>query len=859
MKKLILVDGNNLIFRSYYATAYNGNLMKNSKNFPTNALFGFVSMINKIIEEEKPEYMMVAFDKGKTFRHEKYKDYKAGRQSTPDELKLQMPIAKELLNLLGITYLEIDNYEADDIIGTYAKKCDIEDEFIGTIISSDKDLLQLISNDVDIKLLKQKDYIRYNHETFKEAYGIEPINIIDLKALMGDSSDNIPGVKGIGEKTALKLLHEYKTLDGIYQNIDKISGSLKKKLEDDKKSAYDSYELATIYKDVPLEMSLEELKIKEPNLKELLKYYKELEFYSFIKKIDIKEENKIEEYINVENIEDISIDTDSAFYLELDGTNYHTANIISMTIYNNKNAYYIDKKLIKDVIIKYQKYLKYTYDLKKIYVALKWNDIKIDSVIFDTMIASSLLEYNTKDDIAVLANMFGYEIKFYEEIFSKKKKITEEEYKDIQIKKARFIYETYPDIKKYIEEKDLSNLFYNIEMPLSYVLGDMEFDGVNVSRDELVNMGSEIKIKIELLEKDIYNEAGQEFNISSPKQLGEILFEKLNLPGAKKNKSGYSTSADILEKIKEYHPIVNKILEYRMLTKLYTTYIEGLLNAILPDNKIHTIYTQVLTRTGRLSSIEPNLQNIPIRYEYGKLIRKAFIPSKNSIIMSSDYSQIELRLLSHIANIETLIDAFKNNIDIHTKTASDIFNVDKEDVTKEMRRISKAVNFGIIYGISGYGLGENLNISRKDAKEFIDNYLKAYPGIQEYMDKTKKEAHELGYVKTLMGRIRNIPELSNKNYMIRNSGERIALNTPIQGTSADIIKKAMVDIATSFKENNIKSKMIIQVHDELVFDVLKEEEEKVTDIVRTCMEGVYKFNVPLKVDIEKGKNWYQAK
>ena len=859
MKKLILVDGNNLIFRSYYATAYNGNLMKNSKGFPTNALFGFINMINKIIEEEKPEYMVVAFDKGKTFRHEKYTEYKAGRISTPDELKLQMPIAKEILTSMGITYLETDNYEADDIIGTYAKICDIEDDFIGTIISSDKDLLQLISDDVDIKLLKQKDYIRYNKETFKEEYGIDPINIIDLKALMGDSSDNIPGVKGVGEKTALKLLHDYKTLDGIYENIDNIKGALKTKLEENKDNAYMSYDLATIYKDVPLELSIENLKIKEKKEQELLKYYEDLEFYSFIKKMNVKKEIVKEKYKIVNSIDDININSDSAFYIELDGTNYHTSNIISMTIYNKDNAYYINKDLIKETVKNYNKYLKYTYDLKKCYVSLKWKNINLESVIFDTMISTSLLEYNTKDDIAVLANQFNFDIKFYEEIFSKKNIITEEEYIETQIKKARFIYETYEEFNKKLKEKELECLFYDIEMPLAKVLGDMEYDGVNVSKEELKDMGEEIKIKIELLETDIYNDAGETFNISSPKQLGEILFEKLGLPGAKKNKSGYSTSADILEKLKNNHPIINKILEYRMLTKLYTTYIEGLLNTVLDDNKIHTIYTQVLTRTGRLSSIEPNLQNIPIRYEYGKLIRKAFIPSSNSIIMSSDYSQIELRLLSHIANIESLIDAFKKDIDIHTKTASDIFHVEEEDVTKEMRRISKAVNFGIIYGISGYGLSENLNITRTEAKEFIDNYLNAYPGVQEYMDKTIEEAHKLGYVKTLMGRIRTIEELNNKNYMIRNSGERIALNTPIQGTSADIIKKAMVDIAQQFKENNIKSKMIIQVHDELVFDVLKEEEDIVIDIVKQCMENVYKFNVPLKVEIEKGENWYQAK
>jgi len=859
MKKLILVDGNNLVFRSYYATAYTGNLMKNSKGFPTNALYGFINMINKIISEEKPEYMIVAFDKGKTFRHEKYKDYKAGRAETPDELKLQFPKAKEILTLMGIKYYEIDNYEADDIIGTFAKYCDEEEDFIGTIISSDKDLLQLISSDVDIKLLKQKDYIRYNLESFKEEWGIDPINIIDLKALMGDSSDNIPGVKGIGEKGALKLLHEYKTLDGIYENIDKIKGSNHDKLVNDKDNAYYSYELATIYKEVPMDINLYDLVVKEPNYEELYKYYEDLEFYSFIKKIDVKKEVKKEEFKVVDKIDDIEILENSAFYIELDESNYHLANIVSMTIYNKSNAYYIKKELIKDVINKYSKYLKYTYDLKKSYVSLKWKDIDLDNVSFDTMIAASLLDYNVKEDIAVLANSMGYDIEFIENIFNKKKELSMSNYMEIEIKKARFIYETYEELNNTINEKELSYLFNEIEMPLSIVLGDMEYTGVNVSKEELLNMGEELKVKIELLTKDIYNYAGEEFNIASPKQLGEILFEKLGLPGGKKNKTGYSTSADILEKLKGKHPIIDSILEYRTVTKLYTTYIEGLLNTVHQDNKVHTIYTQVLTRTGRLSSIEPNLQNIPIRYEYGKLIRKAFIPSKDSIIMSSDYSQIELRLLSSIANVESLIQAFKDDLDIHTKTASDIFHVEQEDVTKEMRRIAKAVNFGIIYGISGYGLADNIHTTTKEANEFINNYLETYPGIKEYMDNTIKQAHIDGYVKTLMGRIRNIPELNNKNYMIRSGGERIALNTPIQGTSADIIKKAMVDIYREFKKENIKSKMIIQVHDELVFDMLKSEEEKVIKIVKECMENVYKFNVPLKVDIESGINWYQAK
>ncbi len=844
MEKIILVDGNNLLFRSYYATAYTGNFMKNSKGFPTNALFGFTNMMNKIIEEEKPTYIMVAFDKGKTFRHNKYDFYKQGRIETPNELKLQFPKAKELLNAMGIKYYEIDNYEADDIIGTFAEYCNKDPNFIGTIISSDKDLLQLISNDIDIKLLKQKDYLRYNEDIFSKEYGIKPINIIDLKALMGDASDNIPGVKGIGEKTALKLLQEYKTLDGIYENIDKIKGKTKEKLMIDKDNAYMSYEIATIYKEVPIDINIDELKYLGSTEK-LNSLYEELEFYSFLKK-----EKKKEEDINITIVDDVSkikIDKDCAIYLELDGTNYHNSNIIGIGIYNKDVAYYIKNITNLDFLNGVDVF---TYDLKKLYVSLKYKNVKIPDIKNDLMIASSLLEYNTKDDIAYLANQFNYNIPFYENV------LKQEDISKIVVSKAKFIYEIKDELLNKIKEENMQELYNEIEIPLTYVLGDMEYDGVVVDKDILDEMGNEIKIKLEILSKDIYNLAGTSFNISSPQQLGEVLFERLNLPHGKKGKTGYSTAVDVLNKLVNKHPIIEKILEYRMLNKLYTTYVEGLINTI-KNGKIHTIYTQTLTRTGRLSSIEPNLQNIPIRTEYGRLIRKAFVPSENSVIVSGDYSQIELRILAHMANVPALIDAFNNDFDIHSKTASDIFKTDV--VTKEMRRIAKAVNFGIIYGISSFGLSENLNISTKEAKQFIDEYLKTYPGIKEYMDNTIKNAYECGYAKTLFNRKRIIDELKNTNYMIRQSGERMALNTPIQGTSADIIKKAMVLIHQKLKENNLKSKLIIQVHDELVFDCLKEEQEQVIKIMKDVMENVIKLKVPLKIDIEYGNNWYEAK
>ena len=860
MKNLILVDGNNLLFRSYYATAYNGNFMKNSKGFPTNGLFGFTNMINKILEEEKPTHIIVAFDKGKTFRHEKYKDYKAGRIEMPDELKLQFPVAKELLTKMGITYYEIENYEADDIIGTFAEFCENDPEYTGTIISSDKDLLQLVTKTVNIKLLKSKDYIRYTEESFKQEWGIDPINIIDLKALMGDSSDNIKGVKGIGEKGALKLLHEYKTLDGIYENIDNIKGATKEKLIAGKQDAYESYELATIYKEVPMEININDLEYREPNIDELNKMYEELEFYSFLKKTQIKKQEEVNFKI-IKDINEINIKEKSAIYLEVLGTNYHKSEILGASIYNKNESIYIPKEILlqQPSFLKEQELI--TYDEKKLYVVLKENNVEIKNVTFDTMLAAYLLEYNLKDDIAYLSNQLGYNIPFYETTFGKHADIIPEENEIAKnaVLKAKFIYDTENDLTNKLKKQEMYDLFNDIEMPLGIVLGDMEYDGINVDKKTLEEMGKEILEKTEIISKEIYQLAGTEFNISSPQQLGEILFEKLELPHGKKGKTGYSTAVDVLNKLKGKHPIIEKILEYRSLTKLYTTYIEGLIKEIKDDKKIHTIYNQALTRTGRLSSQEPNLQNIPARDEYGKLIRKAFIPSENSVIISGDYSQIELRILASIAGVESLIKAFNENQDIHAKTASDIFKINIEDVTKEQRRTAKAVNFGIIYGISSYGLSENLNIPPKVAKNFIETYLNTYPGIKEYMDKTIEQAHRDGYVKTLFNRIRIIPELQNKNYMIRQAGERMALNTPIQGTSADIIKKAMVEVQNKIKEKNLKSKMILQIHDELVIDTKKDELEEIKDILKTTMENTYKLNVPLKVDINIGENLYEAK
>ena len=872
MKKVVLIDGNNILFRSYYATAYNGNTMKNSKGFPTNALYGLINMLNKIINEEEPEYVMVAFDKGKTFRHEKYDDYKGGRGETPDELKVQFPVAKKIVRALGMSCLEIDNYEADDIIGTFSKKTEEDPEFFSTIISSDKDLLQLITDETEVKLLKQVGYIRMTHEEFLNTYGIEPARMVDLKALMGDPSDNIPGVKGIGEKTAISLLKEYKTLDGIYENIDNIKGKLKEKLLNDKEKAYMSYDLATIYKDVPIDTDFENIKYNGVDALSYIEILEELEFYSLIKKLDIKKENLKSEapvenkisYKILTDIKDFKISKDYALYLELFGYNYHKSKIIGVGIYNGDENYYIPYDFLKEnKELLNTGFNIFTYDIKKVLVSFSYNNIKVDKCFYDLMIASYLLNQNVKDDIAYIMNNNGSDVMFYENEFGNDNKLkmpSDEIIIENVMKKAKFIYDTKEEFINKLKEEEAMYLFSDIEMPLSYVLADMEITGVKINKDFLEKTSIELEDRMKKLTEDIYSLAGEEFNIASPKQLGEILFVKLGIPYPKKVKdNNFSTSKDILDKVSKYHPIIDKIEEYRLVFKLYRNYAIGLLNEIASDGRIHTIFNQTLTRTGRLSSSNPNLQNIPIRIEEGRLIRKAFVPEENSVLLSSDYSQIELRIFAHMSNATNLIEAFVSGEDIHKKTASDIFGVDIDKVTPSMRYQAKAVNFGILYGISSFGLSEDLQIDVKSAKKFIDDYLDTYPGIKEYMNNVIKEAHERGYVKTIMNRKRVIEELNNRNYMIRSMGERMALNTPIQGSSADILKKAMIEIYNEFNRLGLKSKMLIQVHDELVFNVLNSEKETVKEIVTNIMENTYKLSVPLKVEINEGNNWYEAK
>ena len=868
MKKIVLIDGNNLVFRSYYATAYSGVIMRNSKGFPTNALYGFINMMNKIIREDKPEYILVAFDKGKTFRHSEYDEYKAGRSDTPDELKQQFPVAKDVLNAMGIKYFEIDNYEADDIIGTLSSMAHKDPDFDCEIVSSDKDLLQLIEDDVVVRSPKNNDYIIYNRNTFKDNYEVEPIRMIDLKALMGDTSDNIPGVAGIGEKTAIKLIKEYDSIDNLYEHVDEIKGKLKDKLIEGKKSCYISRDLATIIKDVKLGFSLEDTKYLGINNLKFKSILEELEFNSLLKKYDlmgeVSDNTVVDDKLSYKDIKEFDKNREFAFYIETRGEVYSKSEIIGISLFDGENCYFIDL----DNLEKYKDIFecdtkKITYDLKKNIVVLNNYNISINGEVFDTMIAGYLTNFDVKDDISIIGRSYGYKINDYLEDYGSIKRpidVGVDKLKEIIGTKVKFIYESRDDLISKIEEFGEVELFNNIEMPLVRVLADMELTGIKVDKDYLEKVRDTLEKSMSTIEKEIYDLAGEEFNIMSPQQLADILFVKLGIPYPKRVKNNkYSTSKDILDKIRFVNPIVDKVLEYRMLSKLYSNYAVGLLNEIREDGRIHTIFTQTLTRTGRLSSISPNLQNIPARDDYARMIRKAFIPDDNSVLLSSDYSQVELRVFASMSNATQMIDAFKKDIDIHTKTASDIYHIPIEEVTKKERRTAKAVNFGIIYGISSFGLSEDLGIDMVEAKHFIDNYLDAFPGIREYMEKEKEEAYKNGYVTTLMNRRRVIEELNSKNYMIRTSGERMALNTPIQGTAADILKKAMVELYNEMNKKKLKSKILLQVHDELIINVLEDEIDEVKKLTQEVMENAFKLEVPLKVEISTGSNWYEAK
>jgi DNA polymerase I len=875
-KKLVLIDGNSIAYRAFFALP----LLHNEKGIHTNAVYGFTMMLMKILEEEKPTHMLVAFDAGKTtFRHETFQDYKGGRQKTPPELSEQFPLLRELLDAYQIRSYELDNYEADDIIGTLCTKAE-QEGFEIKVISGDRDLTQLASEHVTVAITRKgiTDVEPYTPETIQEKYGLTPPQIVDLKGLMGDASDNIPGVPGVGEKTALKLLKEFGTVERLLESIEQVSGNkLKENLKENRELALLSKQLAAILRDAPLEITLEETKYAGYNLDKVIALFKELGFNSLLGKLEQNEDPDVQtelaniDYETVEEVDETMLADEAALIVEVLEANYHKAPILGFALAGEKKTLFIptDVALSSPIFkawLEDEKKKKSVFDAKRALVALKWQGIEMRGIDFDLLIASYLLNpSHSTDDVASVAKTKQYtEVQPDEAVYGKGAKQAIPDKKSLAdhlVRKAVAIRALKREFVADLKANEQYLLFTELELPLTLILAEMEFTGVKVDVQRLRNMGEELNEQLKMIEQDIYQSAGQEFNINSPKQLGVVLFEKLQLPVIKKTKTGYSTSADVLEKLAPYHEIVEKILHYRQLGKLYSTYVEGLLKVVHQDtNKVHTIFNQALTQTGRLSSTEPNLQNIPIRLEEGRKIRQAFIPSEPDwVIFAADYSQIELRVLAHIANDQNLIEAFRNDLDIHTKTAMDIFHVSEEKVTSQMRRQAKAVNFGIVYGISDYGLSQNLNISRKEAAQFIERYFASFPGVKQYMEDIVRHAKQTGYVTTLLHRRRYLPDITSRNFNLRSFAERTAMNTPIQGSAADIIKKAMIDLAERLKQEELQARILLQVHDELILEAPKSEIERLKQLVPEVMEQAIELRVPLKVDYHFGPTWYDAK
>lgn len=874
-KKLVLIDGNSIAYRAFFALP----LLNNDKGVHTNAVYGFTMMLNKIMEDEKPTHILVAFDAGKTtFRHATFGEYKGGRQKTPPELSEQFPFIRDLLDAYGIKRYELENYEADDIIGTLALTAEKEGYEI-KVISGDKDLTQLSSEHTTVAITRKgiTDIEEYTPEHVMEKYGLTPEQIIDMKGLMGDPSDNIPGVPGVGEKTAIKLLKEFSTLENLLASVDQVTGNkLKEKLEEFKEQAVMSKQLATIERHAPVEVSVENVAYEGFEREKVVALYKELGFHSLLEKLggDTATIEQLElediEYVTPDEISDDMFADDNYFYVEMLDDNYHYADIIGFSLVNEKGYYYLPTELAikSDSFKKWaedETKKKTVYDAKRSEVSLRRYDIHLKGVYFDTLMASYIINpSDTIDDISTIAKKYGVNIQSDESFYGKgaKRKIPEATLlAEHLVRKSLAMFDLKQKLEDELKTNEQYQLFTDLEMPLSFILADMESCGIKVDNDRLQRMGGEIHDRLIEIEGIIYELAGEKFNINSTKQLGVILFEKLNLPTFKKTKTGYSTSADVLEKLSNDHEIIEHILNYRQLGKLQSTYIEGLLKVINPKTgKVHTRYQQTLTATGRLSSIDPNLQNIPIRLEEGRKIRQAFVPSEPGwLIFAADYSQIELRVLADIAGDEKLIQAFKDDLDIHTKTAMDVFHVHAEEVTANMRRQAKAVNFGIVYGISDYGLSQSLGITRKEAGLFIDRYLASYPGVKDYMDDIIHSAKQKGYVTTLLQRRRYIPEITHRNFNIRSFAERTAMNTPIQGSAADIIKKAMIDMAEALKDYGLKTRLLLQVHDELIFEAPEEEIETLKKLVPDVMENALELKVPLKVDYSYGPTWFDAK
>lgn len=867
MEELILIDGNSLLFKAFYATSYRGNYMVNRNGIPTNGVYGFARMVEKIISTN-PKYVIVAFDYGKkTFRNELLDTYKATRKETPQELVPQFALAREYLTAHNITWYEIEGYEGDDIIGTlvdFGEKNNLK----VSVYTGDKDANQLISPQTTIyrtvKSVTELDI--YNEQTLLDKYGLKPDQFRDFLGLMGDSSDNIPGIKGVGEKTALKLLHQYGTIEGLQEHQDEIKGKMGEKIRAGMEDALMSKKVATILRDIPIDVDLEKATYQGYDYETLKSFYEKYDMNSLIKSMTTEAAPKKElKFEIVDHMPEIT--KDSAVYPSIYDTNYHRSIILGYGIYNDEQAYFISyENALKDesflAYLKDENKKKYGYDIKSAVIGSRWNGIEINGYTFDLSLASYVLEPAIKEELKYVCTHFDYEgVQYDEEVFGKgaKKHIPEDDILASHIvSKAKAIYELKDVVTKELKDKNQYELYENIELPVTRILGEMEFAGTEIDLDVLKEMDTAFDETIEKLANDIYRISGTTFNISSPKQLGQVLFEDLGLKGGKKTKTGYSTSQDVLEKIIDAHPVVPLVLEYRMLTKLSSTYLKGLQEQVFPDNKIHTIYKQTLTHTGRLSSVDPNLQNIPVRSEEGKLIRKAFV-SHNGYLVSFDYSQIELRILAHMAHVTNLIDAFNQGKDIHRHTAALVFGVKDEEVTPQMRSQAKAVNFGIIYGMSEFRLSKDIGMSISEARDFINKYFETYPEVKTYMDEVVKTCKKQGYVSTLLNRKRYIPTINDKNFMVRQQAQRYAMNTPIQGTGADILKLAMIEVDKALKEKNLKSQMILQVHDELIFDVFEDELEEVMSLVKEKMENCIKMDVPLIVEGNYAKNWCELK
>ena len=874
--KLLLIDGSSVAFRAFFALYHQIDRFKSPTGLHTNAIYGFHLMLDHMMKRIEPTHILVAFDAGKTtFRTEMFADYKAGRAKTPDEFREQFPFIRQMLDAMGIKHYELSQYEADDIIGTLDKMAERTDiPFDVTIVSGDKDLIQLTDENTVVEISKKgvAEFEEFTPAYLMEKMGITPTQFIDLKALMGDKSDNIPGVTKIGEKTGLKLLTEFGSLEGIYEHIDSMKASkMKENLIADKEQAFLSRTLATIDTQAPIEIGLDDIVYQGPRIEELGQFYDDMGFKQLRAQLGTTntQEEEVLDFQIVSEVSSAMFKKDQFFYFEILGENYHREEVVGLA-WGDKDGIYVggpellDSPVLKD-FLEHQPIK--TYDFKRGKVLLARKGIDLLPATFDSRLAKYLLSTVDDNALTTIAHLYGQTSLIPDEaIYGKGAKLALPE-RDVFFphlaRKVQVLLETEAPMLAKLEENQQSDLLFEMELPLANVLAKMEIAGIKVKVETLKAMQAENEVLIEQLTKEIYELAGQEFNINSPKQLGTILFEDMGLPleYTKKTKTGYSTAVDVLERLAPIAPIVSKILDYRQITKLQSTYVIGLQDAILEDGKIHTRYVQDLTQTGRLSSTDPNLQNIPVRLEQGRLIRKAFVPSlENSVLLASDYSQIELRVLAHISQDQHLIEAFQQGADIHTSTAMRVFGIEKaEDVTPNDRRNAKAVNFGVVYGISDFGLSNNLGISRKEAKNYIDTYFERFPGIKDYMETIVREARDKGYVETLYKRRRELPDINSRNFNVRNFAERTAINSPIQGSAADILKVAMINLDKALTDAGLSTRMLLQVHDEIVLEVPMAELETVKAMVKETMESAIQLSVPLIADENEGETWYEAK